>query len=288
MFRFELKRCMKGRGFKAAFLISLILAAGHFTAFCICFLHNEYGGIITDKEAVKLLKAGQSVLGIYPANIFEGFIGGEQYTFWNGVYFYLLPIIAVLPFGTSFFEDEDSGYLKNIYIKKKKEIYLVCKFIVTFISGGIAAGLPYVFSFMMNLLYVPAIKPNQLARHNFVNQLNNMSDWYYEKTFLYFGVYLLIIMLCGGVFATLSLCVSFAAKNSLFVMFFPFLFNISFDYVAMELKIEKYVPSNIMNPMMTEYIKGRSMFSVFAEIFAAILLCFGFFVVLNKKRERIV
>ncbi len=110
MFRFELKRCMKGRGFKAAFLISLILAAGHFTAFCICFLHNEYGGIITDKEAVKLLKAGQSVLGIYPANIFEGFIGGEQYTFWNGVYFYLLPIIAVLPFGTSFFEDEDSGY----------------------------------------------------------------------------------------------------------------------------------------------------------------------------------
>jgi hypothetical protein len=56
MFRFELKRCMKGRGFKAAFLISLILAAGHFTAFCICFLHNEYGGIITDKEAVKLLK----------------------------------------------------------------------------------------------------------------------------------------------------------------------------------------------------------------------------------------
>ena len=85
MFRFELKRCMKGRGFKAAFLISLILAAGHFTAFCICFLHNEYGGIITDKEAVKLLKAGQSVLGIYPANIFEGFIGGEQYTFWNGV-----------------------------------------------------------------------------------------------------------------------------------------------------------------------------------------------------------
>lgn len=190
MFRFELKRCMKGRGFKAAFLISLILAAGHFTAFCICFLHNEYGGIITDKEAVKLLKAGQSVLGIYPANIFEGFIGGEQYTFWNGVYFYLLPIIAVLPFGTSFFEDEDSGYLKNIYIKKKKEIYLVCKFIVTFISGGIAAGLPYIFSFMMNLLYVPAIKPNQLARHNFVNQLNNMSDWYYEKPFLYFGVYL--------------------------------------------------------------------------------------------------
>ena len=174
------------------------------------------------------------------------------------------------------------------YIKKKKEIYLVCKFIVTFISGGIAAGLPYVFSFMMNLLYVPAIKPNQLARHNFVNQLNNMSDWYYEKPFLYFGVYLLIIMLCGGVFATLSLCVSFAAKNSLFVMFFPFLFNISFDYVAMELKIEKYVPSNIMNPMMTEYIKGRSMFSVFVEIFAAILLCFGFFVVLNKKRERIV
>ena len=69
---------------------------------------------------------------------------------------------------------------------------------------------------------------------------------------------------------------------------FPFLFNISFDYVAMELKIEKYVPSNIMNPMMTEYIKGRSMFSVFVEIFAAILLCFGFFVVLNKKRERIV
>ena len=115
-----------------------------------------------------------------------------------------------------------------------------------------------------------------------------MSDWYYEKPFLYFGVYLLIIMLCGGVFATLSLCVSFAAKNSLFVMFFPFLFNISFDYVAMELKIEKYVPSNIMNPMMTEYIKGRSMFSVFVEIFAAILLCFGFFVVLNKKRERIV
>jgi len=43
-----------------------------------------------------------------------------------------------------------------------------------------------------------------------------------------------------------------------------------------------------MNPMMTEYIKGRSMLSIFVEIIIAISLCLGFFVVLNKKRERIV
>lgn len=288
MFRFELKRCMKGRGFKAAVVISLILAAGHFIAFCICFLHNEYGGIITDKAAAKMISEGQSVLGIYPANLYEGFIGGEQYTFWNGVYFYLLPIIAVLPFGTSFFEDEESGYIKNIYVKKKKEIYLGCKYAVTFISGGIAAGLPYVLSFLINAVYVPAIKPNQLAKHDVVNQLTNMSDWYFEKPLLYFGVYLLIIMLCGGIFAVLSLCVSFLAKNILFVMFFPFLFNISFDYIALELNIEKYVLSNIMNPMMSGIIRGRSMLSLFGEIFVIILFSFCFFVLLYKKRERII
>ena len=41
------------------FNLSLIVVTGHLLHFVYVFAHNEYVSIITDKEAVKLLKAGQ-------------------------------------------------------------------------------------------------------------------------------------------------------------------------------------------------------------------------------------
>lgn len=248
MLRFEISRCWHGRGLKFSLLISSLLAAGHFCAFCLWFLQGQQGGVLS-AEYQEWIRQGIDAGSIYPATLYEGFIGGEGYTFFNQLYFYLIPIIAVLPFGASFFQDEQSGYLKHIYTRKKKSSYLVCKYAVTWMSGGTAALSAYIFSFALNALYVPAINPTQVALHTNVVDAMSMSDWYYTRPYLYFGIYGIAIFLCGGFLATLSLCISLIGKNTMFVLAFPFMAYTALDYISLETNMSIYSLRSLINPM---------------------------------------
>ena len=248
MLLFEGRRCWHSRGLKAAMILSFLLALGHFCAFCLWFLEGEQGGPLS-VEFQELIKQGIDAGDIYPATLYEGFIGGEGYTFFNQLYFYLIPIIAVLPFGASFFQDEQSGYMKHICTKKKKGSYLACKYAVTFMSGGIAALSAYIFSFALNALYVPAVNPTQVALHTNVMDAMSMSDWYYTKPYLYFGVYGIAIFLCGGFLATLALCISFVGKNTMLVLAFPFIVYTALDYISLEANAPIYSLRSLINPM---------------------------------------
>lgn len=248
MLRFEGSRCWHGRGFKAALFFSFLLAASHFCAFCLWYLQGQQGGPLS-AEFQEWIKQGIDASTIYPATLYEGFIGGEGYTFFNQLYFYLIPIIAVLPFGASFFQDEQSGYLKHIYTKKKKSSYLACKYAVTWLSGGFAALSAYIFSFALNALYVPAVNPTQVALHTNVVDAMSMSDWYYTRPYLYFGVYGIAIFLCGGFLATLALCISFIGKNTMFVLAFPFMAYTALDYISLETRKPIYSLRSLINPM---------------------------------------
>ena len=139
---FELKRCIRGRGVKVALGIAAFLAMGHFLSFCVWWVAGELGGVISAEDVEFLAKNPDGAWYIYPACLYEGFIGGEGYTFWNQLYFYLLPLLAVFPFGCSLFQDESTGYLKNVYTSVKKRDFLVAKGIVGFLSGAVCGAAP--------------------------------------------------------------------------------------------------------------------------------------------------
>lgn len=286
MFRFEGKRCVRSWGVKGAVLLAVLLAGGHFLGYCVWFLVREQGGIIS-REDREILEQGAAYIGIYPATLYEGFIGGEGYTFFNQLYYYMIPILAVLPYGASFFQDEDSGYLKYIYSMKKKSRYLLAKYAVTFLSGAVAAALPYALSFAVNALYVPAVIPNEMAQHTNVIDVMSMSEFYYSRPWIYFGVYMAAIMLCGGLLASLALCITYVAKNFFFVLCFPFLFYISIDYILMELGADQYSLSRIINPM-NGYVKLHVPIQhVFLELLLLGSISFLVFIAVGIRRERV-
>lgn len=287
MLTFEYKRCLHSRGLKVSLSLSLLLALGHFCAYCLWFLQGQQGGPLS-MEYQELLSQGNDASSIYPATLYEGFIGGEGYTFFNQLYFYLLPVIATLPFGSSFFTDEQSGYLKYIYTKKTKISYLTSKYIITFLSGGVAVVSAYVLSFALNALYVPAVNPTQLALHTNVVDAMSMSEWYYTKPYLYFGVYGIAIFLCGGFLATLALCVSFFGKNTMFVLSFPLMIYTALDYISMETELPLLSLRSIINPM-DGYAKLHVPIShVFLVLLGCCTASAVLFILTGKLRKKII
>ena len=268
-------------------LNSLLLALGHFLTFCVWYTWYKTGGVVSADD-VKCLADNPDTCLIYPACLYEGFIGGEAYTFWNQIYFYILPIFAALPFGSSYFQDETTGYLKQIYTRVGKMKYLMAKLFVTFCSGALGGAMTYVFSFLLNALYIPAIHPSEVALHSFVTDVVFMSQWYFSKPWLYFGIYLILIMMCGGVLAICSLLVSFVAKNSLIIIVFPFILYMSVDYMLMELGLTKYSISGIINPMSGDSKYNLNIQNVIWVWLAILIICSISFLWTGYHRKKIV
>lgn len=280
MIRFELSRCLRGKGIKLAVLLAVLLAVGEFFGY-----HVIYKDILKFMKAYQL-EGGDYAVGSYPPSLYEGFINGEGYTFLNTLYYYLFSLLAVLPFGTSFFRDEASGYLKYIYTKKKKSQYLLAKYIVTFLSGAFLAVLPIILSFILNGLYVQAVVPHQMAMQSAVIDAMPFSEYYYSQPWIYYLLYLLLEMLAGGFLASLALCISFLAKNSILVTFFPMLFYIAADYVTEELQMEGYSINRLINPMRVG-AQERTTVSIFLPIVILVIVAFLIFYMIGNRRERI-
>ena len=113
--------------------------------------------------------------------------------------------------------------------------------------------------------------------HSFIVDPMFMSEWYFTKPWLYFGVYLVIIMICGGILALCSLLISFIAKNTLIISVFPFILCVSLDYILMELDLTMYSISRIINPMSADAKYNMNIQNIIvAGIFLLAMCIFGF------------
>ena len=107
IFKTEMKRAMRGNGMALSILIGILIGTAHVIQEIIpayranlTNFYNEFP-ILSPHSAVETWMAGS------PSNL-EGFI-----------FFLILPILASLPFGTSYFEDCKEGVIKNIYMRTR-------------------------------------------------------------------------------------------------------------------------------------------------------------------------
>ncbi|MDD7403789.1 MAG: hypothetical protein SO170_06435 [Butyribacter sp.] len=280
--QFEWKRAIKSSGMKISLLLGFILAAGHFVGFQTLYRFNE------EFNKDFMLSNGDYAIGIYPNVVYESFIGGEGYTVFNQIYYYLFPIFAALPFATSFFGDENSGYVKNILVKTKKKTYMISKFFSTFASGAIASVFPLVCSFFLASLCFPFLNPNQMTYQSAVQDITMLSEFYYTKTWLYLLCYLGIDMLFGGMLATLALSISYFAKNYLVVLFSPFLIYLLQNFIFSEFRWNKWTVMHIINPMATGAHENMTVSFVLLYCLLGTLVSFLLFYIIGKRREKVV
>ena len=284
---FEWKRCIRGKEFKMALVLSCVLALGHFFTFCIWYVDHSMGGVIDDVNR-SLMITHPDATTVYPYSLYEGFIGNEGITFWNELYYYMIPVLAALPFSASFFEDERSGYLKNMLTRVPKGKVWTAKAIVTFCSGAITGSAAYIFSFWLNSLELPMIHPNEVAMHTHVIDKMSMSDWYYTKPWLYFGIYLVVLMLGSGFMALCSLCVSFVAVNRLVIWTVPFMLFYFWDFYCREIGKSQYSLFCLLDPARSEDKYYLSVTQIFALLIAQIFLSLIVYKILTKYRNKII
>lgn len=278
--KLELKRSFMSRGMKTVFVLSLILALCQFAGF--------YSISNKSEQFYQAFEVGNGdyEVGIYPNTLYESFIAGEGFSVFNTLYYFLLPLFAVLPFGISFFKDEETGYIKNICCRVKKKNYLIAKYVAVFISGAVASGMPFAFSFIISALRYPAVLPNQMALQSWVQDASMLSEFYYTHTGGYVCCYFLLTLMFGGFIATSALPVSFIAKHYLIVLFTPLALYLAQYYVLSMVHMSSYSVFMVINMCGSHF--NLTVSDVCLYFVVCMLISFTVFITIGMNREKII
>ncbi len=134
--------------------------------------------------------------------------------------YYLLPMIAVLPFGLSYIKEKKTGLVKNIFLRTDRKKYVNRKFITNFFAGGVSAMYIPLLSLLVVLPFFKIQSPYCIGEGGFNS--STLCELYYKNTLLFVVIFLLLYFMVGGLFASISLTVSTFSRNRLTIFLTPF------------------------------------------------------------------
>lgn len=197
-----------------------------------------------------------------PYSAFESFFGlaGPPLVY-RQIYYTIAPILAVMAHAVTLCGDKASGYVKNLYIRSKRQDYYTAKYIVSGIAGGIAVTAPIAANFLWNLMMLPAIEP-MASMAIYPYGIGLWSDVLYTNPYLFILLYILLIFFYQFIFVNVALILSRRVTNRFLVVILPFLLNYFFHMLVVN--IRKYRLSPIVIFDMTN-IRSFEFREVFAE-----------------------
>lgn len=163
---------------------------------------------------------------VFAMSLFNNWIGAlSGDLFFTTVFYFLLPLSAALPFSFSLLDENRSGYLRQMTLKKGQLRYYMAKYIVTFCSGCLVAVVPILINLIITACYLPASTPDPLEQL-YSNQPYGMylSHIYHSKPFLFIAIFVALPGVFCGLWATLALCISLFVPNKYIVVIAPYLF----------------------------------------------------------------
>lgn len=269
--REECHRALSGRAMRLCLFIGLLLVLGQ----GLCFYHHsiaEQKFLESDSEYAK---------ETFPNVLYESYLGGEGFTFFWELYLSLFPILAVIPFAGSFYQDIEGGYIKNLCSRVPKCRVLFAKYIAVFISGAISVVFPLVISMAVAALCYPAQSPNALSMRSAISDIYVLSQYYFTRPMVYHVIYFVVLMLFGGVLASLSLLATYYLNNALLVLFVPYLFYTAQDLLCQRLRVAGWSIKKIINlqdsPLYPSLKTWQSMSISFLALF--VITFFGFLLI---------
>lgn len=273
--REECHRALSGRTMRLCLLVGLLLVVGQGVCFQLHLLEEQ-----------KVLESSPELAEeFFPNVLYESYLGGEGFTFFWELYLSLFPILAVMPFAGSFYQDIEGGYIKNLCSRVSKEKVLFAKYIAVFVSGAIAVIFPLIVSMAVNALWYPAQSPNALTMRSAMSSIYVFSEYYYTHPMVYHVIYFVVLMLFGGVLASLSLLATYYLNNILLVLFVPYLFYTAQDLLFQRMQLAGWSIKKIINsqdnPVFPSLKTWQSMSISFLVLF--VITFFGFLLIGWKR-----
>lgn len=195
------------------------------------------------------------------ATLYNSWLGSEGVTLGHSLFYTLLPLLAVLPCAWCFTEELRSGYLHMAVPLCGRRRYMTAKMGAYFLSGGLIALLPQVFSLLATALFIPAVKPNVLYYIYYpITHGAMLSGLFYAHPLLYVAAILLMDFLFGGLYTWLSMATALWTKNRLHCVMVPFLVVLAGDMARNLILYISYLeisPLILLHPMApTNIVKG--------------------------------
>lgn len=188
-----------------------------------------------------------SILGAFPDSLYNRWAGAWGFDIFTQVYYFIIPLLAVLPFGWSLKYDIDTGYYQNLVARVGRKSYFKAKIVAVFFSGAIAVTLPLVMNFLLSACVLPAIQPDVSAIGAFsVGRMDMWSDVYYTDALIYVILFFILTSVTGGVVACFALPISVLASNQLFATLSPFFILAIVNTVTFDTPFASISPSNFL------------------------------------------
>lgn len=206
------------------FLIALLIGIA-FAGMCACGAGLDYygeGGVVDFIQSCisngVLPKGGLESLTLY-----NSWLGAAMNSV-STVFFYIVPLIAVLPCGWNISEEIHSGYLKVIIPRVGRRNYFSAKLIAAFTAGGAAIAITMLFSLAITAALLPAIAPKPYNNmYYWVNHGDLFSGLAFSRPLVYAMAYILIEFVLAGCFSCLSLVVALRSEKRAAALVIPYI-----------------------------------------------------------------
>lgn len=211
MLRIEFSRALKNKFLLLAILLGCVITVSHFVQNIVPQLNwHTWWTFKIDQD-------------MYPNSVFNQWIGESSASMQQMLYYLMLPILAALPFGDSFYLDMKTGYIKNVFIRSKKSQYYAAKYLSTFVAGGIAVTVPLLLNLALSASFVPSLLPDPISGTYVVVEANMGSGLFLTHPYVYTFLYLALDFVFAGLLAGISLSISFFVSNRFIVLLAPFI-----------------------------------------------------------------
>lgn len=228
IYKIEMKKAICNRGFIITITIGMILAV----------LSLIYWINLNTNQKKLLSRYTETVDISYNPDVtsdilFNRWIGSESGSLGSVVYFFVFPLLIVLPFGWSFAAEMKNGYSKMVIVKCGRMKYFYAKYLAMFTSAGLAMIIPMIFSIAITACFYPAITPFVMDDVYYgVFDYSLFADLYYTRPFLYLVLYLLIDFCICGLLACLCMTISMVLRQKYLVMVVPMLVCLGIEYTT--------------------------------------------------------
>ena len=209
----EIKRAFNTIGMKLALLVGCALSIWHVITV-----------IMPISEGQNYELSANAIDDLYvPISLFSTWMGNELFPIQSYIFYLILPLLAVLPFGSSFFEDIKSGYIINVCTRVEKKIYFKAKYLAVFLSGGVAVVAPLLLNLVLSSMFMPAFIPDN-GTVGTISPTTMAYEVFFTHPLVYVLMFIVIDFIFAGVMATLALSYTYFTEHRFGVMIVPFVF----------------------------------------------------------------
>lgn len=219
IFKVDLKRSFLSRGFLVAIFGGCSL--------CVWQFAEKVPGILF---VMKQIVSGNSWYDS-PDMLYGSWLGAACGDVQNNYFFLILPLLSVLPSGSNLYQDIQTGYLRQLEIRVKRQQVLIAKWLAAFVSGAVTVTVPLLLSLLlyMNLLPVTRIFPTGTAALNLgISDTNAIANVLLpDHPMIYTLFSLVLIFMISGLIASSSLAAAYISEYRVIALTLPFVLNLA-------------------------------------------------------------